>query len=302
MAVSKSAMACKVTRSWADEGLHQERMGGDDACIGGQGRGALMAWMTLCDDIGRAHVVRTEEGFQGGTARELRRFEGRPATQEVAKDRGVFLLKPVQHVRERVLQGTGEAVGDPHFVADHAATVFDELCEGAHRGALRLERLQLVAMGEQQFELECGIGGVVFGPAGGEGFAIPRQRQGIDGKEHQKVIRAQGGDNGAFVEFQADGNGLAVEPRAQRLTHASIASGVCSSCRHSRSAEPAAWRQTSCLASAQSRPTKAANASGAMCSCVHLPACARVVRRDMPADVLRRHYREPVTRQTLSIR
>ena len=30
--------------------------------------------------------------------------------------------------------------------------------------------------------------------------------------------------------------------------------------------------------------------------------CARVVRRDMPACVLRKHDREPVTRQTLSMR
>ena len=132
--------------------------------------------------------MRTEEGFEGGTARALHRLEGRPATQEVAEDRGVFLLKPVQHVREIVLEGTGEAVGDPHFVADHAAPVFDELGEGAHGGALRLERLQLVAMGEQQFELECGVCGVVFGPAGREGFAIPRQRQRIDREEDQKVI------------------------------------------------------------------------------------------------------------------
>ena len=117
-------------------------------------------------------------------------------------------------MREIVLEGTGEAVGDPHFVADHAATVFDELGEGAHRGALRLERLQLVAMGEQQFELECGVRGVVFGPAGCEGFAIPRQRQGVEREENQKVILTQGGDNGAFVEFETDGHGLAVEPRA----------------------------------------------------------------------------------------
>ena len=92
--------------------------------------------------------------------------------------------------------------------------MFDELCEGTHRGALRRERLQLVAMGEQQFELECGIRGVVFGPAGCEGFAIPRQRQGVEREENQKVILTQGGDNGAFVEFETDGHGLAVEPRA----------------------------------------------------------------------------------------
>ena len=147
-----------------DEGLHQKRMGRDDAFIGGEGSRRFDGFDTLCDDIGRAHVMRTEEGCEGSTAGELHCCEGRPATQEVAEDRGVFLLKPVQHLRARVLEGTGQAVGEPHFVADHAAAVCDELCEGTHGGALRLERLQLVAMGEQQFELECGARRGVFGP------------------------------------------------------------------------------------------------------------------------------------------
>ena len=161
-----------------------------------KGIAALMAWIRCVDDICRAHMVVAEEGFQGGAACELRRFEGGPATQKVTEDAGIFLLKPLQHLREIVLQGTGEAIGDPHFIPDYAATVFDELFEGAHGGALRLERLQLVAMGEEQFELEVSVRGVVFGPAGGEGFAIPCQRQGIDREEDLKVILAQGGDQG----------------------------------------------------------------------------------------------------------
>jgi hypothetical protein len=161
-------------------------------------------------------MMLTEEGCEGGATGELYRLEGRPATQEVAENRGGFLLEPLQHMRERGLEGTGQAVGDPDFVTDHATTVFDELGEGAHRGALRMERLQLVAMGEQQCELECGVRGGVFGAAGREGVAIPRQRQGIEREEDQKVILAQGEDKGAFVEFETDGYGLAVEPRAQR--------------------------------------------------------------------------------------
>ena len=40
--------------------------------------------------------------------------------------------------------------------------------------------------------------------------------RGLIGEEDQKVILAQGGDQGTFGEFEADGHGLAVEPRAQR--------------------------------------------------------------------------------------
>jgi len=200
----------------ADEGLDEQGMGSDDALIGGQGRGGLDSADTRVDDVRRAYMVVAEEGLQGGAACALCGFEGRPATEKVTKDKGVFLLKPVQHVRQRVLQRTGEAVGEPPWVAAHAATMCDELGEGAHRGALRLERLQLIAMGEQECEWEFSVSGVIFGPAGGEGFAVPGQRNRIDGKEDQKVIRAQGGDKGTFVARKADGNGVAVAPRAQR--------------------------------------------------------------------------------------
>src|SRR4030095_15376005 len=141
----------------SDEGLYQERMGCDDTVIGGEGYGRFDGLETLGDDLGVAHMMLAEEGLEGGTASELRRLEGRPATQEVAEDGGVFLLKPVQHLRDIVLEGPGQAVGAPYCVADHAATVCDELCEGAHRGALWLERLPLVAVGQQQVGVEVGI-------------------------------------------------------------------------------------------------------------------------------------------------
>src|SRR5215475_14545693 len=99
-----------------DEGLYQERIGRDDAFIGGERGGRFDGLDTLCNDIGIAHVMIPEEGFEGRTASELHCLESWPATQEVAEDCGVFVLKPMQHVREIVLEGTGEAVGEPHFV------------------------------------------------------------------------------------------------------------------------------------------------------------------------------------------
>jgi hypothetical protein len=127
-----------------NKGLDQQGMGGDDALIGGQRRGGLEGLEALCDHVFRAHVVVTEEGLTGGAARELGRFEGGPATQKVTENVGIVVLKPVQHLREIVFQRTGEAVGNPHFIPDHATTMFDKLFEGAHGGAVRIERLQLV--------------------------------------------------------------------------------------------------------------------------------------------------------------
>jgi hypothetical protein len=285
----------------ADEGLDEQGLGGDDACIARQRRGGLYGVETFCDDVSRAHVVVAAEGLQGRAPCEWRRFEGRPATQKVTKDRGVFILKPLQHGRKRVFQSPREARGDPHFVADHAAAMCDALCQGAQRGALRMERLQLVAMGQQPCKLQGGIGGVIFGPAGGKGFTIPRQCQRIDGKEPQKGIRAQGGDKGPFGACEADGDRFACEPLAQgpppRLN--------------------GFWRvcEDEVLSLCGARGLYAhimlgispveADKGSQCCVCFFmsdLPACGTGVPRDMRACVLRRHDREPMARQTLSIR
>ena len=123
------------------KGLHQERLGHDDAVSGRERWGGFDGLETLGDASSIAYVRRPEEGCEGGPAREWRRVEGWPATQEVAEDCGVLLLHPMQHGRARVREGTGEAVGAPPWVADHAAPVCDAWGESAHRGALRLERL-----------------------------------------------------------------------------------------------------------------------------------------------------------------
>jgi hypothetical protein len=133
-------------------------------------------------------MVVVKEGLQGGPPGQLCRFEGGPTAQKVTDNVHIFVLKPLQHVWEIVLERTGETIGDPHCIPDDVATVFDTLCEGTPGRTLRLQRLQLVAMGEEQFELECGICRVIFGAAGRNGLMIPRQGQRIDGKEDEKVI------------------------------------------------------------------------------------------------------------------
>ena len=135
-------------------------------------------------------MVVTAEGLKGGAARELGRFAGGPATQKVTDKMGIFILQPLEHLRERVSQRTDKAVSNPHFSPDDATPVCNELFEGAHGRALRIAWLQLIPMREQQFALQCGVAGIVFGLARSEGFAIPRQCQRIDWEEDQKVLRA----------------------------------------------------------------------------------------------------------------
>jgi hypothetical protein len=74
----------------------------------------------------------------------------------------------------------------------------------------------------------------------------------------------------SWPNAETRGPGLRSSPRAlggpvnrgrTGLTHASRGSGWCARTLHARVWEPAACRQTSCVAAAQSRPTKAAHAS-----------------------------------------
>jgi hypothetical protein len=83
--------------------------------------------------------------------------------------------------------------------------------------ALGGKRGALVAVCEEECDLECGIGGVVFGPAGGKRFTVLGQGERIDGKEHEEIIVAQGGDTGPFMQLQTHSHGWSVAPRAQGL-------------------------------------------------------------------------------------
>jgi hypothetical protein len=198
-----------------DEGVHEEDIGGDDTVIGRQRSGALDGLDAGSNQVSRAHVVGTEEAFQSGAACELGRFEGGPAAEEVAKDRGIFLGKPLQNLWKGVFERTGQAVGQTDFVADQATAMLDELRQGAHGGALGVEWGELVAMFQEDVNQEFGIGGVIFGPARGKCFAVRSHGERIDGKEHEEIVVLQRRHNGAFIEFQADGNRLAIEPCAQ---------------------------------------------------------------------------------------
>ena len=201
--------------SLTGQGLDQQGLGSDAALISRQGRRGFDSGQALGEHVFPLDLLVAKAGLQGGPPGEVCGFEGGPATQKVTEKGRVFVLKPVQHLWERVLQGTGEAVGHAHCIADQAATVVDELFEGAPRRTLRLEPRQRVAMGEEQCELECGVRGGVLRSAGRKGFALPRQRQRLDREEDEKVILAPGRDQGAFGECEAEGTGLTAESRAE---------------------------------------------------------------------------------------
>jgi hypothetical protein len=198
-----------------DQGLHQEGIGGEHACIRGQCHRVLDSLNAGCDAVGRAYVVGTEKALQGGATCEWCGLQGRPAAEEVAKDRRLFVLKPLQDVGEGVFERTRQAICHPDFVADEAPAVFHELRQGAPLWALRDKGGAFVTVFEPELDLEFGSGGVIFGPARGKRFAVLGHGERIDGKEHEEIIVLQRRHHGAFIEFQADGKRLAIEPCAQ---------------------------------------------------------------------------------------
>ena len=200
--------------AWADEGLDQEGMGSADARSGGQGSGARDGVEALSDAIGVAHVLGVEAALQGRASCQVGRREGRPWGEAVAEDGGALLVQPWQDMREGVLQGPGAPMGHTPCVPDHAAAMCDELGEGAHGRTLGLQRRALLAMRAQERTLERGVCGVVLGLAGGEGRALLRQGEGMDGKAPEAGILAQRRDEGALVACEAEGNRWSVAPLA----------------------------------------------------------------------------------------
>ena len=114
-------------------------------------------------------------------------------------------------------------------------------------------------MAQQQIERELGIGGIVLGAAGVEGLAVLGQGRRIDREEHEEVIVLQRVDDRSLGELKSTPRWGHQSAGAAHLAHCidARADGQCRS--NSRCSLPAGCRQTSCLRSAQSMPTKAAN-------------------------------------------
>lgn len=197
-----------------DQGLDAPGVGGDHALIGGRGAGRLDGVEARGHHVRRAPLVVADEGIQRGAPGAWRGCEGRPAAQKGTAQGGLCGLAPWAHRRAIVCPGTGEAMGEPHDIPDHAATVGDERCAGAPRGTLRLERRPRVARGAEPVEWACGSRGVGCGLARRNGLPLPRRRQRRERAADADGILAPGGDQGPLGAFEAHGTRWTAEPRA----------------------------------------------------------------------------------------
>jgi len=89
----------------------------------------------LLDELGLSDVVRVKEALESGAAGLAGGFGGRPALEEVAEQRAVLVGKPLKRLREVVLQGAGDAIGDAGLIIDQTAALQRTVTRRRGRGA-----------------------------------------------------------------------------------------------------------------------------------------------------------------------
>ena len=139
-----------------------------------------------------------------------------------------------------------------------APAKFHQSIQRMHRRTLRGQRWEFIAMFEEPFELEFRIGGVILGPTGREGLANFGHRERVYGEEHEKVIVAQRRNKGTLGRLQQQ-HEPTPEAGAERTRPSIDRLSVCSKALASRLPVPADGIHMARVASAQSRPIKAAN-------------------------------------------
>ena len=200
-----------------DEGVHEEDSGGDDTVIGGQRSGALDGLNAGGDQVGRAHVVGRKQ-----PAKVVRRARG--AALRVGQR-----LRTSPKIAVSFSGNHGRTCGKEFLSALVKRLVRRTVSPTRRRrcstrcakarmvGLWGLRGVRLSRCVEEALDLECGIGGVIFGPARGQRCAVRGHGARIDRKEPEEIIGAQRGHEGPFRAFQAHRDGLSVEARAEGL-------------------------------------------------------------------------------------
>ena len=126
--------------------LAQQGVGFDDSRIGGQGHGGADAGNALIGQASLAHMMGVEEPYEGVAACLLHRCQAGPLLEEVAKQHGVFVSKPLKYLGIMVFQGGGQAVGNALGLVDEQPPRGNQLLEFAQRWTLGLQSGEGVAM------------------------------------------------------------------------------------------------------------------------------------------------------------
>jgi hypothetical protein len=113
-------------------------------------------------------------------------------------------------------------MGEAPRVRHQGAALLHQPLQGAPGNALRRQGGQPVAVSHQPCERQLRLRGIVLRVAETEGVAILRSQGGMDGTQHEAVVRLQRGYQRPLAQFQAHGEGAtfeAVSPRLRPLGH-----------------------------------------------------------------------------------
>ena len=176
------------------------------------GHGALDQFEALFDELLAAGLLEVVEALEGGGLGLLDGLQGGLLEQEGGgQGTPKVLATEFQGLGEVGFEQGLEAVGQSGTLVDGGAAVGDQLLEQAGWGVLGFPGFEFVEVGEEQFGGVLGIGAVVFGAAGDEGFPVFLEGDGIDGVKGDPVISFQEGDEQGGRLFQADADaGLGV--------------------------------------------------------------------------------------------
>ena len=109
---------------------------------------------------------------------------------------------------------------DAATLVDQVATVLAQAGQFTGQLGVRLQRAELIAVQTDVLFEQHGVGAVVFGATDAKGCAIVFQGLGVNRKEHDEIVRQEGGDHRAPRSFQGDGYGTVAKALPQFLAEA----------------------------------------------------------------------------------
>jgi hypothetical protein len=197
--------------------------------------------------------------------------------QEGAKDRRLFVGQPWQDLWEGVFAGPGQAGGPTDLVADRR-----------RRCATRWARARRAGLGggrgvsgsrgvSRRATWSAASVGSSLARLGGKASRYRATVRGWTGKSTRTSSGRKADTLGPVWSSRHTAPGRPLHRVPRVWPQASRAAGRCAKLRNARRAVLVTWRQPSCVASAPSRPTRAAQAAGTTRALCDLRACARVV-------------------------
>ena len=118
----------------------------DNGLICRQGRCCFYGVQSVCQNLGKTHVMLVKKGFQGVLPCTFDLDQRWPLPDKITKYRGVDMVKPVQDLRIIMLQCSAQAVSDAFFFVNHHSSLFNQRCQCPHFHTLGFQGSKAIGM------------------------------------------------------------------------------------------------------------------------------------------------------------